>query len=134
MVDALIRGILGTAGSRLLDFYLQHSIWINILLFAYAMLVVLARRNYFHVAQLILAGFIQSHGDKLGKKSRNEIRNLLLKWEIPWEDGMRDGRFPFISSPYGLLLRLKSVKTFQKIFTVDGLVETIVQQKTPRSK
>jgi hypothetical protein len=134
MVDALIRGVLGTVGSRLLDFYLQHSLWINILLFTYAMLVVFARRNYLQVSQYILAGFIQQHGAKLSKKSPKEIHTLLSKWKIPWEEGMRAGWFPFVSSPQGLLLRVRSVRTFQKIFTMDRLVESIVQQTSSRSK
>ncbi len=134
MIDALIRGTLGTAGALLLDLYLQNSLWINALLFTYAILVVIARRNYGQVALCILAGFIQEHGDKLSKKSPKEIRTLLSKWKIPWQEGMQAGWFPFVSSPQGLLLRVRSVRTFQKIFTMDRLVESIVQQTSSRSK
>jgi len=134
MIDALVRRFLGTAGTGLLDFYVQNSLWINALLFAYAVLVIFARRNYSQVAQYILAGFIQQHGDKLSKKSPKEIRNLLSKWKIPWENGMQAGWFPFVSSPQGLLLRVRSVSTFKKIFTMDRLVESIVQQTSSRSK
>ena len=134
MIDALIRGTLGTAGTRMLDFYVQNSIWINALLFAYAILVVFARRNYLQVARHILADFIQKHGDKLTKKSPREIRALLLKSKIPWENGMQAGWFPFISFPQGILLRFKSNRTFEKIFPIDVLVETIVQQTSTRSK
>ena len=134
MVDALVRKFLGTAGAGFLDFYLQNSLWINVLLFTYVILVFIARRNYGQVAQHILAEFFQKHGDKLARKSPNEIRALLLKWKIPWENGMRAGWFPFISSPQGILLRLKSNETFQKIFPIDILVETVVQQTSSRSK
>lgn len=134
MVDALVRKFLGTAGTGFLDFYLQNSLWINVLLFTYVILVFIARRNYGQVAQHILAEFFQKHGDKLARKSPNEIRALLLKWKIPWENGMRAGWFPFISSPQGILLRLKSNETFQKIFPIDILVETVVQQTSSRSK
>ena len=134
MIDALVRKFLGTAGTGFLDFYLQNSLWINVLLFTYVILVFIARRNYGQVAQHILAEFFQKHGDKLARKSPNEIRALLLKWKIPWENGMRAGWFPFISSPQGILLRLKSNKTFQKIFPIDILVETVVQQTSSRSK
>ena len=134
MIDALVRKFLGTAGTGFLDFYLQNSLWINVLLFTYVILVFIARRNYGQVAQHILAEFFQKHGDKLARKSPNEIRALLLKWKIPWENGMRAGWFPFISSPQGILLRLKSNETFQKIFPIDILVETVVQQTSSRSK
>jgi len=134
MIDALIRGALGTTGTRLLDFYIQNSLWINVLLFTYAILVVVARRNYGQVAHHILADFLQKHGDKLARKSPKEIRALLLKWKIPWESGMQAGWFPFISFPQGILLRIKSDKTFQKIFPIDVLVETVVRQTSPRSK
>jgi len=134
MIDALVRRFLGTAGTGLLDFYVQHSLWINVLLFTYVVLVVFARRNYGQVAQHILAEFLQKYGDKLARKSPKEIRALLLKWKIPWENGMQAGWFPFISSPQGILLRLKSDRTFQKIFPIDVLVETIVQQTSSRSK
>lgn len=134
MIDALVRGTLGTTGTALLDFYIQNSLWINVLLFTYAILVVVARRNYGQVAQSILAEFLKKHGDKLARKSPNEIRALLLKWKIPWENGRQAGWFPFISSPQGILLRFKSDKTFQKIFPIDVLVQTVVQQTSSRSK
>lgn len=134
MIDALIRGALGTTGSQLLDFYIQNNLWINAVLFIYALLVVFARRNYFQVAQFILDDFIREQGDNLAKKSPKQIRGLLLKWKIPWENGMQAGWFPFISSPQSILLRLKSDRTFQKIFPIDVLVETVVQQTSSRSK
>jgi hypothetical protein len=134
MIDALIRGALGTTGSHLLDFYVQNNLWINAILFVYALLVVFARRNYFQVAQFILDDFIRAHGDNLAKKNPKQIRGLLLKWKIPWENGMQAGWFPFISSPQSILLRIKSDRTFQKIFPIDVLVETVVQQTSSRSK
>jgi hypothetical protein len=134
MIDALVRGALGTVGSHLLDFYTQNNLWINAILFAYALLVVFARRNYFQVAQSILADFIQEHGDNLAKKNPKQIRGLLLKWKIPWETGMQAGWFPFICAPQSILLRIKSDRTFQKIFPIDVLVETVVQQISSRSK
>lgn len=134
MIDAFIRGTLGTAGTVLLDFYIQNSFWVNLVLFAYAILVIFARRNYPRVASHILADFLQKHGDKLARKSPKEIRALLLKWKIPWENGMQAGWFPFISTPQGILLRMKSDRTFQKIFPVDVLVDAIVQQTSSRSK
>jgi hypothetical protein len=133
MIDALVRRFLGTAGSGLLDFYTEHALWINACLFLYAMLVVFARRNYAQVAQSILADFVHEHGERLAKKSPKEIQALLLKWNIPWEKGMHAGWFPFISSPQGILLRLKSDGTFQKIFPIEALVETVVRQIPTRS-
>lgn len=134
MIDALVRKFLGTTGSGLLDFYMQYSLWINALLFTYAVLVIFARRNYAQVAQHILAEFFQKHGDKLARKSPNEIRALLLEWKIPWENGMQTGWFPFVSSPQGILLRIKNDRTFQRIFPINVLVETVVQQTSSRRK
>ena len=133
MIDALVRRFLGTAGSGLLDFYTEYALWINAFLFLYAMLVVFARRNYVQVAQSILADFVHEHGERLAKKSPKEIRALLLKWNIPWAKGMQAGWFPFISSPQGILLRLKSDRTFQEIFPIEVLVETVVRQISLRS-
>lgn len=134
MIDALVRKFLGTAGSGFLDFYMQYSLWINALLFSYAVLVIFARRNYGRIIQNILAGFFEKYGNTLAKKSPQEIRALLLKWKIPWENGMRAGWFPFISSPQGFLLYLKSDKTFRKIFSIEILVDNIVRQTSSRSK
>jgi hypothetical protein len=86
------------------------------------------------VAESILADFFEKHGDKLKKKSPNEIRALVLRWKVPWENGMRAGWFPFISYPQGLLLRFKNSRTFQKLFPIDALVEIIVKQTSSRSK
>lgn len=132
MIDALIRRSLGTLGSSLLDFYIEYNFWINLALFVYVILILFARRNYFQVGKFILADFIHQHGEKLPKKSPKEIRSMLLRWNIPWEHGMRAGWFPFISFPQGLLLRFKSNRTFQKIFPIDVLVEMVVQQTSSR--
>lgn len=132
MINALVRGFLGKAGSGLLDFYIQYSLWINLLLFTYAVLVIFARRNYVQVGHSIVSDLIQSYGDKLAKKSRAEIRALLLKWNIPWEAGLHVDWFPFISYPQGILLRLKLNSTLQKMFPIDALVELIVQQTSSR--
>ena len=101
MIDALVRRYLGTGGSSVLDFYLQYSLWINALLFLYAIFIILARRNYAQAIKFILADFIREHGDKLSRKSPKEVRALLLKWQIPWENGMRASWFPFICTPRG---------------------------------
>jgi hypothetical protein len=132
MIDALVRKFLGTAGSGFLDFYMQYSLWINALLFTYAVLVIFARRNYAQVVQHILADFFEEYGNTLSKKSPKEIRALLLRWKIPWENGMRAGWFPFISSPQGFILRLKSDRTFHKILTIEVLVDNIVRQTAPK--
>ena len=134
MIDALVRKFLGSAGSGFLDFYMQYSLWINALLFTYAVLVIFARRNYAQIVQHILVDFFEKYGNTLAKKSPKEIRALLLKWKIPWENGMQAGWFPFISSPQGFLLRLKSDRTFRKLFSIDVLVDTIVRQTSSRSK
>jgi len=132
MVDALVRRFLGTAGSGLLDFYAEHAFWINACLFLYAILVVFARRNYAQVVQAILADFLHDYGDRLAKKSPKEIRAMLLKSNIPWENGMQAGWFPFISSPQGIRLHLKSDRTLQRIYPIDVLVETVVRQTSSR--
>ncbi len=132
MIDALVRRFLGTAGSSVLDFYIAHSFWVNLALFTYVILVLFARRNYFQIGQSILADFIQQNGDKLSTKSPKQIRAMLVRWNIPWEHGMKAGWFPFVSSPQGLLLHIKSNRTFQKIFSVDTLTELIVQQTSSR--
>lgn len=134
MIDALVRKFLGTAGSGLLDFYMQFSIWINALLMTYALLVFLARRNSAQIVQHILADFIQKYGETLTQKSPKQIRALLLKWEIPWETGLQAGWFPFIAAPQGFLLRIKSDRNFREIFSMEVLVETIVRQTSSRSK
>ena len=132
MIDALVRRFLGTAGSSVLDFYLAHGFWINLVLFTYVILVLFARRNYFQIGRSILADFIQQHGDTLITKNPKQIRAMLTRWNIPWELGMKAGWFPFVSSPQGLSLHIKSHKTFQKIFSVDTLTELIVQQTSSR--
>ncbi len=133
MIDALTRTFLGTSGSRVLDFYIQYSLWINALVFLYAGLIIYARRSYSQVTKHILADFMQHHGSKLERKSPKEIRALLLKSNIPWENGMQASWFPFITTPRGLVLHLKNSRTFKKIFPVDVLVDAVLQQTSTRS-
>lgn len=134
MIDAVVRKLLGTSGGGILDFYMEYSLWINALLFTYAVLIVFARRNYGLAAQSFLFEFFQIYGSTLAKKSPREIRNLLLKSKLSWENGMNTSWFPFITVPGGYLLHLKTDRTFQKMFTDDVLVELIKNQSSTRSK
>jgi hypothetical protein len=127
MIDALVRKFLGTAGTGILSFYIEHSIWINALILTYALLVIFARRNYGLVAQSILFEFFQKYGNLLAKKNAREIHNLLLKSKLSWTERIKTGWFPFIALPGGYLLHLKNDQNFQKMFTTDMLVKFITR-------
>lgn len=133
MIDALTRTFLGSAGSAALDYYRQNALWINSLILLYALLVVFARRNYRVILETLISDFYQKYGEKLAKKSRGEIRGLLEKSNIPWEDGIKTGWFPFVAASQGFIIHPKSLKTLQRLFPLDTLVDAVVKQTSSRN-
>ena len=127
MIDAFIRSFIGEWGSALLDFYIENSLWINGILLLYVLLIVLSRRNYRIVLYSLCVSLNTKYQSQVKGKDRNQLVRILNKIEIPWDDALKSSSFPMITSPRGLLPKYKNIKTLQRLYSNETLVETLIE-------
>jgi len=125
MVDATIRSMIGSWGNIVLDYYIANSLWINAILFLYALLVILSRRNFDASTRSLITGLRKQHGEQISKKSPGSILNILKKAVIPWNESLSSSPFPFITPPGSYRLYLKNKQTFQKFVPLEKLVDLL---------
>jgi len=132
MVDVVVRSFLGGAGSALLDLYLKNSLVINGLVFLYVVIVIISRRTYHVTLACLLDLFWESKNGGVGDHStgmeRSKMYGLVKKWNIPWNQAIKAGMFPFIVSPKGILIQLKTPEVLQRMFTIEVITEALLKR------
>ncbi|MEA4909646.1 MAG: hypothetical protein VB089_18635 [Anaerolineaceae bacterium] len=129
MIDSIIRGMIGTFGNQVLDFYLQNSLAINGSLLFYALLVVYSQRVYQRSFQFLVIRLMGKRGDVF-HGSAEEIKRRLARTEIPWSEANQISKWPFVVAPKSLLLRFKTPRTLQSLISLD-LLSTEIKSMVP---
>jgi hypothetical protein len=130
MVDTVIRGMLGTWGQALYDFYLQYSLYINAALLIYAVLIVLARRNYHLIQRALLQSLKNQYPALIDRKTEKQIAAALKKQSIPWEQAIQASRYPFLTTSHGITPHIKNIPTLQRLFPLETLAGLLTRSNT----
>lgn len=131
MIDAIIRSMIGSWGNWLLDQYLAHALWINGLLLAYALLVVLARRNFKTIVQFFVVHVREKYAAQLKNKNREQISRFLTRVSLPWQQALARAPFPFFSPPSSIRLYPKTEAALKRALSLENLAEAIVTGQSP---
>ncbi len=123
MIDAFIRSILGDWGNVLLDFYIANSLWINGIILLYALLVVLAHRNYKQITSSVVLFLNEKYGSQLQKKGKGSLVQMVKKARIPWKVILKKSWIPFITPPGSIRLYLSNEKTIDKLLPLEKIAE-----------
>lgn len=127
MVDVVVRSFIGEWGQRILDFYLDNSLWINGLVLLYFVIIVFARRNYRFIIISLVENLKVKYGSQLKGENPKQISKKLTRIDIPWDTALKTSSFPFITPPGGFRPYLKNEKTFHKLLSNETLAEVIVE-------
>lgn len=128
MIDGFIRGMLGSSGTAILDFYISNSFWINALILLYALAVVLSRRAFESSRQSLLAALQGKYGARLEHRGRDSMVGLLKKISIPWDQALMQIPFPFLSPPGSFRIYRKNPATLQKLLPLEELADLLVNR------
>jgi len=120
MVYALVRSFIGSLGRTIMDFYIENSLIINVIILLYAFLVFIGHRNYYFAVGVIMK---EAGVDLESKKKKRFSQSALDK--IEWENIRKSVRLPFISIPKKWVLFLCDEKFLKKEFTVEKLNKII---------
>jgi hypothetical protein len=128
MLYAFIRGFIGGMGRAILDFYVANSLYINAIILAYALCVVLANQSYalgLHQIKIEL----EKSGKKLKNRSLLELKSALEDNSFPWRKVQASYWFPLITTPRRILMFPKNINKLKKIFNAEILMQGGRKQK-----
>jgi hypothetical protein len=124
---AFIRGMLGNFGSSAMDFYFRYSYFINGLILLYALLVVGARRSY-QASWRVLAKTLEPRFHSyIQENKRDQLKRAVLRIELPWQEALQASRFPLITGRRGIWVYPRTLKTLQRLFDPDHMVDELLK-------
>ena len=129
MVDAIIRSTIGDWGSALLDFYREYSLIINSVIFLYAMVVVFSRRTYYGMLDTLVPRLMDTYEKEFKGRNSDQIQKILDRIKVNKNELLDLGRFPFISSPGGLIPYPKTIERVDSMLTNEVLAGEIYRRK-----
>lgn len=127
MVDVILRSFIGEWGGRILDFYVENSLWINGIVLLYFLFIVFARRNYRHIIISLVQNLKEKYSNQLKGENPKQISKQLTRLDIPWDEALKTSSFPFVTPPGGFRPYLKNEKTFHKLLSNETLAEVIIE-------
>lgn len=120
-----IKSQTGLWGPALLELYLQNAGWINAIILAYGLLLLLSWLNLARVIDaLVYQIFEQAGGMKDAQpkgKKRKTIR--LSDFKLSWEKAFTASKFPFIASQSGLVIRRSNLENARTLITDRDLIQ-----------
>jgi len=133
MLNIFLRTVLGPLGSRVLDFYLEYSLWINGAILLYAAAVIWGRRAY-KIALTIIETDLLTNEPDLFKHKVEVIQKILAKTNIPLENAMKGTPSLFISKPDSWLIFSKTPNNLRKLINPYTLATSIAGKAKQNQK
>lgn len=125
MLDSILRSLLGGYGEVLLDFYLEHNLIINGILFLYAIIVSFSYKSYRHALSLLIAFLHENHAQNLEGKTVKEMVYKLEKLDLPWDDAINANWFPLIAQPRKFFPKWKKAETMRELISLTVLADEL---------
>lgn len=133
MIYAFIRGILGTSGDIILDFYIANGLWINTLILLYGVLVMLARRSFILCQQLLVSSILSQYSQQFERKKTSSILKILQGASMPWEQALKTSIFPFVAPPGSIRIYPKNLRTLQRLMPLEKLAELLTKSRVTKA-
>lgn len=130
MVETILRSLLGSAGSAVLDFYLANATIINLIIFAYFGLLWLSRKTY-RTMQEAIKEQLSASGKSLSQRDETWFQSYLKKNPINWDAIESSSKFPIFSPENYYWFHLNNEKAIQKCFTAKRIASWYQTQVEP---
>ena len=114
MIEAILRTMLGTAGYRLMELYVEYSLPINALIFAYLGLILLGRKSFRAIKESLKEEIERvSNKSPLGRPEA-WFAKVLDSAQIDWDKISESTKIPFFSSENYYWFSLKNAGSIRK--------------------
>lgn len=121
MINAIIRGTLGTAGNAILDFYLANAMWINGIFLIYALIVLLGKLSVNKLDRALKEKLIQEHGEDVRGKNASWYKKTFTRQELDWAWLSHQSRIPLLSTKGSVVFKIKNMENLRAIYTPERM-------------
>lgn len=115
----------GIWGPVLLDLYFQNAGWINAIVFAYGLLLLLSWQNLSRVSDSLVDQILSQAKEirvKQVKGSKPKIVHL-SDFPLSWDQAFASSRFPFIAKQTGFLIHRSSLENVHRLISNRDLIQ-----------
>ena len=120
----------GVWGPALLDFYFQNAGWINAILVAYGLLLLLSWQNLSRVIDALVDQILeQAKQTKVPEEKAGKPKIVHLSDFRPsWEDAFASSKFPFVAKGNGLIIRRSNLENVRALISNRELIQRCSRQ------
>ena len=115
----------GDWGPVILEFYFQNAGWINAIVVAYGILLLLSWQNLSRVCDSLVDQILDQAREievKNGKRNK-PITVPLSHFSLSWDQAFESSRFPFIAKQTGFLIRRSSLENVRTLIVDRDLIQ-----------
>jgi hypothetical protein len=120
----------GVWGPALLDFYFHNAGWINAILVAYGLLLLLSWQNLSRVIDALVDQILeqakQAEGAE-GKAGKPKVVHL-SDFQTSWEDAFASSKFPFVAKGSGLIFHRSNLENVRALISDRDLIQRCSRQ------
>ncbi len=131
LVMGIVQGFIGTAGMKILDFYISNSLWINGIILFYALIIFTAWKNYRTIYFFLLESLTEQMAPKAKTWSKSEVTRNIKNVEIPWSAARKKALIPLIAKTDYFIPSLVSEDVIKNLFPQEFLIK-IVQESNKK--
>lgn len=120
----------GVWGPALMDIYLRNAGWVNTLVVAYGLLLLLSWQNLSKISDSLIDQIVEQAGEKFGANAKTkQPKTLLLSdFDLSWEDAIAESKFPFVAKQTGLLIHRSNPGNIRALITDRDLLRRSVHR------
>jgi len=115
----------GVWGPALLEIYFRNAGWVNTLLVAYGLLLLLSWQNLARIGDALAGQILEQAGRKIkaGSKTKKPKSVRLSDFDLSWEEAISASGFPFVAKQTGILIHRASSENIRTLITERELIQ-----------
>jgi len=115
----------GVWGPALLELYFQYASWINVILVAYGVLLLLSWQNLSRVCDTLVDQILdQAKEIEVNKaKRRKPIIIQLSDFSLSWDQAFASSKFPFVAKQTAFFIHRSSMENIQTLISDRDLIQ-----------
>lgn len=115
----------GVWGPLLLDVYFRNAAWLNTLVVAYGLLLLLSWQNLYRISDSLSGQILEQAGGKTGAGAGNKKQKIvhLSDFDLSWEKAMASSKFPFLAKQAGVLIHRSTPDNARALITERDLIQ-----------
>ncbi len=115
----------GVWGPALLDIYFRNAGWVNTLLVAYGLLLLLSWQNLARIGDALAGQILEQAGRKIKASSKiKKPKSIRLSdFNLSWEEAISASRFPFVAKQTGILIHRVNSENIRALISERELIQ-----------